>query len=224
MLHRSMNRLLSLTAAALLVPISISLAGFEQAPMSQSDSKVNPTRLIVGNTIQDFTIPTPISNDGLTETTLSELVANGPVVLTFFRGSWCPYCRGELTEIQDRLDDFKELGVSVLAISPEVDEESIRLGKELELGFSIGHDENNELARSLGLTFKLDAKTIKQYRKYGIDVPESNGTKTWELPVPATYVIDQDMKVQFVFDDENYSKRADYKKVLKIAKNLVTED
>ena len=220
-----MNTLLSLTAAAsLITPISLSVGFTETIEVTQINPESSPTRLVVGDTIQDFTIPTPISPDGLAEASLSDLVADGPVILTFFRGSWCPYCRGELSSIQDRLDDFQKLGASILAVSPEIDEESIKLGQELDLGFAIGHDENNELARSLGLTFTLDAKTIKKYGQYGIDVPESNGTKTWELPVPATYVIDQDMKVQFVFEDEDYSKRANYKKVLKVVKDLVNED
>ena len=98
------------------------------------------------------------------------------------------------------------------------------MGKELELGFYIRHDENNDLARSLGLTFKLDAKTIKKYREYGINVPDANGTRKWELPIPATYVIDTDSTIKFVFDNENYSKRANYKKVVKVVEEITTED
>ena len=112
----------------------------------------------------------------------------------------------------------------MLAISPEVDEKSIEMGKDLDLGFYIAHDENNELARSLGLTFTLDAKTIEKYQEYKFIIPESNGTDKWELPIPATYVIDQDMTVKFVFDDSNHRKRADYKDVLKVVEELAKED
>lgn len=223
-LYRCMNSVLSIAAAvSLLVSISPTSVGAEYASIIHNQPDTTK-KLAVGDKIRDFIISTPLSPDGLPQTSLAELLEDGPVILTFFRGSWCPYCRGELSSIQDRIDDFHELGASILAVSPEIDKESIELGKELDLGFAIGHDENNELARSLGLTFKLDAKTINQYRKYGIDVPESNGTKTWELPIPATYVIDQDMTVRFVFDDENYAKRANFKKVLKLVKDLVAED
>ena len=180
--------------------------------------------LQVGDTIEDFTIPTPYSPAGSEEISLGSLLEDGPVVLTFFRGSWCHYCRGELSKLQDRLEDFEEIGAQVLAISPELPEDTIEFGEKENYGFYIGHDENNELARDLGLTFKLDAKTIKAYRSYKINVPKSNGTRKWELPIPATYVIDQDFTVQFVFDTEDYSKRANCKKVLKVVKEIQAED
>ncbi len=207
-----------LPAAGTVVPVAAS------ATATMETSSVYAERLKVGDTIEDFTIPTPFSPDGTTEATLSTLLESGPVVLTFFRGSWCPYCRTELSDIQDRIEDFKELGATILAASPEIDEKSVEMGKDLELDFFVAHDENNELARTLGLTFKLDAKTIKRYRGYNINVADSNGTGTWELPVPATYVIDQDRTIRFVFDDEDYSKRANYKKVLKVVKEIVSDD
>jgi peroxiredoxin len=220
-----MNTKLACIAAASIIGSHFSFSGLAQAEeLIVTESILSAELLVVGDTIEDFTIPTPISPSGSEEVTLSELLKDGPVVLTFFRGSWCSYCRGELSGIQDRIEDFEALGATVLAISPEVDDRSAEMGKELELGFYIGHDENNELARSLGLTFKLDSKTIKKYREYKIDVPDSNGTRKWELPIPATYVIAQDMTVQFVYDDENYSKRADYKKVLKVVEQLTEED
>lgn len=207
-----------LPAAGTAFPVAAS------ATATMETSSVYAERLKVGDTIEDFTIPTPFSPDGTTEATLSTLLESGPVVLTFFRGSWCPYCRTELSDIQDRIEDFNELGATVLAASPEIDEKSVEMGEDLELDFFVAHDENNELARTLGLTFKLDAKTIKRYRGYNINVADSNGTGTWELPVPATYVIDQDRTIRFVFDDEDYSKRANYKKVLKVVKEIVSDD
>jgi len=200
-------------------------AATDSEPAGEILNQPEQTSLLkVGDSIDDFSIPTPYSPMDTEDITLSTLLKDGPVVLTFFRGSWCPYCRGELSDIQDRIDDFTQLGATVLAISPELNEKSAELGDELKLDYYIGHDENNELARSLGLTFKLDATTIKKYRQYKINVPDSNGTKKWELPIPATYVIDQDMTVRFVFDDENYSKRANYKKVLKVIKEIQAED
>lgn len=186
---------------------------FEQAPL-----------LKLGDSIKNFTIATPLSPTASESVDLSTLVADGPVVMTFFRGSWCPYCRTELSDIQDNIEKFSDLGATVIAISPEIDEKSMEMGSELELGFYIGHDENNELARSLGLTFRLDAKTIKRYKEYGINLPRANGTNKWELPIPATYVIDQDMTVRFVYDDEDYSKRANHKDVLKTVKEIAAED
>lgn len=151
---------------------------------------------------------------------LDELLESGPVVLTFYRGSWCPYCRGELSSIQARLDKITKAGGTVLAISPETPEKTADLTEQKELGFTFGTDHNNELAKQLALAFKLDAQTIKKYKQFGIDVPESNDTKKWELPVPATYVIDTDHSIKFAFVDENYTNRADYDKVLDVLKEL----
>lgn len=223
-----MQTLIALIAASPLLGSglpSTSNSAAEAASVGEHENSPQQAQLLqVGDTIEDFSIPTPYSPAGTEVISLSTLLEDGPVILTFFRGSWCPYCRGELSDIQDRIDDFTEIGATVLAISPELTEKSTELGDELKLDFYIGHDENNELARSLGLTFMLDAKTIKKYHKYKINVPDSNGTNKWELPIPATYVIDQDMTVRFVFDDENYSKRANYKKVLKVVKEIQAED
>jgi len=223
-----MHTLLPIIAAAPLLTAYLpaghtAIASESVAVHTETISTAAPI-LKVGDTIENFTIPTPLSPNGVESVDLSTLLADGPVVLTFFRGSWCPYCRTELSDIQDRLEDFEELGATVLAVSPEIDEKGIEMGKELELGFYIGHDENNELARSLGLTFRLDAKTIKKYHEYGINVPKANGTRKWELPIPATYVIDTDSTIKYVFDDENYSKRANYKKVLKVVKEITSEE
>lgn len=151
---------------------------------------------------------------------LDELLEDGPVVLTFYRGSWCPYCMGELSSIQDRLTKITDAGGSVLAISPETPEKTADLAQQKKLGFLFGTDHNNALAKQLALAFKLDAKTIKLYRQYGIDVPESNDTKKWELPIPATYVIDTDHTIRFAFVEEDYTKRADYSKVIKVLEKL----
>jgi len=223
-----MHTLFAILAASSLLGTQLPMDVSAETESSTALDSVTMTeivpRLKVGDLIKNFTIPTPLSPDETTEIQLSTLLESGPVVLTFFRGSWCPYCRGELSIIQDNIEEFEALGATVLAISPEIDEKSIELGNDLELGFYIGHDENNKLARKLGLTFKLDAQTIKKYKNYDINVPKANGTRRWELPIPATYVIDQDSTIKFVFDDENYSKRADYKKVLKVVKEISTED
>ena len=154
------------------------------------------------------------------EIVLDKLLEDGPVVLTFYRGSWCPYCIGELSSIQDRLTKITDAGGSVLAISPETPAETADLAQQKKLGFLFGTDQDNTLAKQLALAFKLDAKTIKLYRQYGIDVPESNDTKKWELPIPATYVIDTDRTIRFAYVEEDYTKRADYNKVIKVLKDL----
>tara|TARA_R110002073_G_scaffold239285_1_gene400632 strand:- start:144470 stop:145135 length:666 start_codon:yes stop_codon:yes gene_type:complete len=145
---------------------------------------------------------------------LETLLEDGPVLLTFYRGSWCPYCITELSSVQKRLDKITDTGAKVLAISPEIPTDTTDLVKQKDYGFLFGTDHDNKLAKQLALSFKLDPKTIKKYREYGIDLPESNDSKKWELPIPATYVIDTDGTIKYAFVEEDYKKRADYDKVL----------
>jgi peroxiredoxin len=183
----------------------------QSKPASKMDTKPLDKPLVVGDVFPDFKIEDAAGGTH----SLSTLLESGPVVLTFYRGSWCPYCVSELTAIQKQLSKITETGATVLAISPEVPSETADLVEQKKLGFLFGTDHDNELATRLALSFKLDAKTIKRYKEYGIDLPKSNDSKVWQLPVPATYIIDTDGTITFAYVDEDYSKRADYKKVVK---------
>lgn len=151
---------------------------------------------------------------------LETLLEDGPVLLTFYRGSWCPYCITELSSVQKRLDKITDTGAKVLAISPEIPTDTTDLVKQKDYGFLFGTDHDNKLAKQLALSFKLDPKTIKKYREYGIDLPESNDSKKWELPIPATYVIDTDGTITYAFVEEDYKKRADYDKVIETLREM----
>lgn len=167
---------------------------------------------------------TQASSDGGSESTavydLTKLLEEGPVVVTFYRGSWCPYCRGELSAIQDRLDKITQTGARVLAISPEQPLETVDLVEQKHYGFLFGTDHDNALAKRLALAFTLDKDTVEKYIEYGIDLPESNGTDTWQLPIPATYVVDTDGTIRYAFIDQDYTKRADYDEVLRVLRDL----
>lgn len=199
------------------------------APLSSAAPEaIEPTskviKLVKPLQVEDKMISFEIENALGGTVSLDEMLENGPVVLTFYRGSWCPYCIGELSTIQKRLRKITDAGGTVLAISPETPEKTADLAEQEKLGFTFGTDHNNALAKQLALAFKLDPKLIKKYRQYGIDVPESNDTKKWELPVPATYVIDTDRTIHYAFVDEDYTKRADYDEVIEVLKELQTED
>ncbi len=180
--------------------------------------------LQVNDQMISFTVDNAFDGDKQASIELDELLKDGPVVLTFYRGSWCPYCVTELTAIQQRLEKITDTGATVLAISPEVPGKTADLKEQKDLGFLFGTDHNNELAKKLALWFELDEETVKRYNQYGLDIPESNGTGTWELPVPATYVIDTDRTIRFAFVDENYKERADYDEVLKVLKKIQKDD
>ncbi len=215
--------------SALIASVPLLLAGFHTTTTTSGTASLvgsidEPERLEVEDTFPEFTIETPFNPSGEESFDLEKSLERGPVVVTFFRGSWCPYCRDELSDFQDHIEEFNGLGATVIAISPEVDEKSVELAEELGTEFIIARDEDNRLADRLGLMFKLDAKTIKRYREYGIHVGDANGTGSWELPVPATYVIDSDGVVQYVFDDEDYRTRAKAKDILEIVERVAKSD
>ena len=126
---------------------------------------------------------------------LSERLKKGPVLLTFYRGGWCPYCVQQLKEIQERKDEFSRLKIQVIAISPETKKEVEKTQKKTGLLFEMISDNDFALANSLGLTFTVDPQVEKVYRSLGINLEESQGNKQNRLPVPATYLIGRDLKI-----------------------------
>jgi len=178
----------------------------------------NPLK--IGDTMPRFTIADPTGG----QHDLAKLLEQGPVVLTFYRGSWCPYCATELGNLQERLDQINQTGATVLAISPEKPRNTEAMARQKDYGFHFGTDRDNTLAKRLALAFTLDSETIEKYKQYGINLPESNDIDTWELPIPATYVIDTNGTIKYAFVDEDYSKRADYDQVVMTLRKLAMDD
>ena len=187
----------------------------QSVPVNQLDKRSKP--LQTGDKMPMFLLEDAA---GKAPHDLAKLLEKGPVVVTFYRGSWCPYCVSELSSVQKHLDDIRAAGASVLAISPEKPSETADLVEQKNLGFHFATDKDNDLATKLALSFKLDAKTIERYKNYGIDLPKSNDSSVWELPIPATYIVDTDGQIAWSFVEEDYSKRPDYSKVEKKLKEL----
>ncbi len=220
--YQRMNKA-ALYASIAMLPVfafaPLTSGGPESRPAAKLTKLAEPPK--VNDTIPMFTIA-DASGEGVHD--LAKLLENGPVVVTFFRGSWCPYCVGELNELQKNLEDITSAGATVLAISPEKPSETADLIEQKELGFLFGTDNENELATKLAISFELDATTVEKYKKYGIDVGESNDSNVWQLPVPATYIIDTDGTITWAFIDENYRNRADYKLVIKKLQQMQSDD
>ncbi len=197
----------------------LTLAAPESMPANKLEKLQEPPKQ--GEPMPMFSID-DASSEGTLD--LAKLLETGPVVVSFYRGSWCPYCVTELSDIQKHLEDITSAGATVLAISPEKPSATADLVEQKKLGFHFGTDQNNELATKLALSFKLDAKTIQRYKQYGIDLPKSNDSKVWQLPIPATYIIDTDGTIAWAFVDEDYSKRPDYTKVVKQLRAMQQDD
>ncbi|MFI4896645.1 MAG: peroxiredoxin-like family protein [Phycisphaerales bacterium JB059] len=154
---------------------------------------------------------------------LESTLQRGPVVLTFYRGVWCPYCNNELQSLERVLPQIHELGATVLALSPETREHVQENLEKNKLSFELLSDDDNRTAKRYGLAFTLDERTVDRYEGYGIDVATHNGTGKHELPIPATYVIDSNGVIRFAFVDENYKKRAKPKDILKALEAINAE-
>jgi len=138
---------------------------------------------------------------------LSQVVGGKAAVITFYRGAWCPYCNLQLRSYQNRLQDFKNLGANLIAVSPQTPDNSLSTREKLTLGYTVLSDKNNNYARQVGIVYKLDEKLQRAYKKFGVDLSTNQGANSWELPLTATFVVDKNMKIQHAFVDADYTKR-----------------
>lgn len=181
------------------------LAVMDDATATLRSVGLSERSLAVGAHAPEFRLPD--ANGG--EVTLSSLLANGPVVLAFYRGAWCPYCAIELHALQARLGEITEAGATLVAVSPQTPDNSLSTAEKLDLTFPVLSDVGNVVARSFGLVFSLPEDLRTVYDGFGIDLPAANGDLTFELPVPATFVIAADGTVAWRFADADYTKRAE---------------
>jgi len=149
---------------------------------------------------------------------VQELLKEGKVILSFYRGGWCPYCNLELKALQQSLPDFEKYGATLIAISPEQADNSLSTKEKNELSFEVLSDNNNQIAKQFSLAFGLDQDLIEVYKGFGIDLEKSNGNSNWELPISATYVIDQTGKIIYDFIKEDYKERADPQDIIAVLK------
>jgi peroxiredoxin len=162
--------------------------------------------LKVGDTMPPFTLPdlagTPVSAFALLE--------RGPLVISFYRGSWCPYCNIEIQGLQRALPAIEAAGASVVAISPELPDQAAARGATKKPGFPILHDEANRVAKLFGIVFALPTELLNVYQTLGHGLADANGPAgATELALPATFVVGSNGAIRFTFVDEDYTRRAD---------------
>lgn len=152
---------------------------------------------------------------------LGDLHAIGPVILTFYRGGWCPYCNLELRAYQAILNDIKAAGGNLVAVSPERPDNALSTAEKNALQFLILSDVNGRLADAMGIRFDLSQEIIALYRKFGQNLPIHNGDGRWSLPVPATFVIDQRGRIVLAHVDADYRVRLDPADALRALRDSV---
>lgn len=161
--------------------------------------------LQVGNKIPAFAL----TNATGKTVSSADLLKEGPLVISFYRGAWCPYCNLELHALQHALPEIEAAGGQLVAISPNLPDTSLSSVEKHHLTFEVLSDVGNKIARKFGLVFNLSEDIRRVYQKFGHDIPDQNGDDTWEIPVPATYVADASGVVVFRFVNTDYTRRAE---------------
>ncbi|MFD8674735.1 peroxiredoxin-like family protein [Streptomyces seoulensis] len=146
--------------------------------------------------------------------TLDGLLARGPVVLTFYRGAWCPYCNIALRALQQRHEEITARGARLVAVSPQIPDESLSLAEKHGLAFDVLSDLGSDTAKQYGLAFDLPDDLAAVYDKLGFDLQRVNAGHPRTLPLPATYVIDRAGVIRWSFVDPDYTARAEPSAIL----------
>ncbi|TYA89215.1 peroxiredoxin-like family protein [Seonamhaeicola marinus] len=141
------------------------------------------------------------------------------LIVSFYRGGWCPFCNMELKALQNILPELNKLNTLLVAISPETPDNSITTSEKNGLSFSVLSDINNRYAKSLGLVFELPEDLRTVYHSFNINVEKHNGNQDYELPMPATYVVNKNRQIIYSFTPEDYTVRLEPELILEIIKN-----
>ena len=150
-----------------------------------------------------------------------QLLKSGPMVISFYRGGWCPYCHLELRALQKALPEIKANNTTLLAISPELPNHSLTTQEKNELKFPVLSDPDNQVAKKFGLVFELDNKLVPLFKEnFNWDLVAINGTQKVELPIPATYVVNREGIIQFAFVQSDYTQRAEPERILEILRKI----
>jgi peroxiredoxin len=148
------------------------------------------------------------------------LLRDGVLLISFYRGEWCPYCNLELRALQKHLPEFKAKGVSLVAISPQLPDNSISTVEKHELQFTVLSDVDNKLARKLGIVWSQPDTFRPLFQGFGVKWQELYGNENLEIPIPATFLVDKNGVVRNMFLDPDYTKRLDPETALEWATKL----
>jgi peroxiredoxin len=159
--------------------------------------------LPIGSRIPEFQLQ---DHDGKTVSS-ADLLAKGRLVLCIIRGRWCPFCVGQMEAMNLILPEIEQAGATLAAVSPQTVQQSFFMRDQHKLRFPLLSDAGNKVARQFGLTYRVPDEQRAIYQRAFVNLPFVNGDDSWELPIPATYVIDRDGTVLYAFANEDYTER-----------------
>lgn len=161
-----------------------------------------------GQTVPDFELPDSAGEP----VRLGETIDDGPVILSFYRGTWCPYCTLEFQALLESMPKFRARGAAaVLAVSPQVVERHADPGVSDFVDLA---DAGNRVARQFGLVYPLGDEIRKVYTNFGIRLEDLNADESGEVPIPATYIVDQEFKVRYAHANADFADRAEPESLL----------
>jgi peroxiredoxin len=168
-------------------------------------------------------IPFELENQKGERINSGELINRGPLVVSFYRGFWCPYCNADLAYLSNFMDRIKELGASFYAISPELPEFSRKIILTQKLNFDILHDPSNQLAASYGLKFSMAPDLMELYRdSFHINLKQYHGDDEWALPMPGRYVFDQQGQIRYAESCPDYRRRPEPDAFLEVLEGMAS--
>ncbi|NET48873.1 MAG: AhpC/TSA family protein [Merismopedia sp. SIO2A8] len=189
---------------------------FEDSIQTLDESGIANHAPQVGDELNNFVLPNQV---GVLKR-LTELRQLGPVVIVFYRGGWCPYCNLELRAYQQILPQIKAAGAQLVAVTPELPDSSLSTIEKNELEFEAISDFGADYAKAIELAFTLPEELREVYANLGGDLEKFNGAGNFNLPIPATLVVDTDGKIAFAHVDVNYTTRANPEDVLSVVHRL----
>ncbi len=178
--------------------------------------KVGQFAIKIGDRMPDFMLP---DQNGRLVTAV-ELLSHGPLVLSFFRGGWCPYCGLEMAAIEQARPEIEAAGAQIVGVTPETFDFPALTAESKRLGYRLLADIDNGLALLLGLVFRMPQKVIETYLRRGLDLAPRQGNDAWMAPIPGTFVIDRAGVVQLSFIEPDYRVRLEPSDLIAAIKRL----
>jgi peroxiredoxin len=151
----------------------------------------------------------------------SDLLAKGWLVVCFIRGRWCPFCVGQMEAMNLVLAQIKEAGAALVAISPQTVKQSFFMHDQHKLRFPLLSDAGNKIARQFRLTYRVPEAQQSVYRRAFVNLPFTNGDGSWELPIPATYILDRDGIVLYAAANEDYTERPEPADIVRVLEEAI---
>jgi peroxiredoxin len=172
--------------------------------------------LKAGDRAPSFSLPDP---DGKLVSS-SELRAKGPLVVTFYRGVWCPYCNFDLQAIEAAAAEIRQYGANLVAISQQTAPNNRKSQRDNSLSFPVLSDLGGKTAEAFGIRWVLPAYLRDVFKLFKTDLAEFNGEPSWTLPMPARYVIAPDGMIVYAEVNPDYTRRPDPSELIPTLKRL----